>query len=78
MNPDDYITADISAEEWREVDLGNRSYRIYNPVTLIYRRGGATHRVVDATGVVHCYPAPETGLSILRWMPRDPKAPVQF
>lgn len=75
----DLIERDISAEEWREVIMGiEPPYRILSPKTLITRPGGSTHRVVDSNGVVHCYPAPETGKSIVRWKPRDAENPVQF
>jgi hypothetical protein len=73
-----YIEADISDEVWREVELsGGIKYRIDNPVRLIIRKGGSTHRVVDATGVVHCYAAPETGNSIIRWY-TGKSNPVKF
>lgn len=76
--PVDYTEADISDEVWREVQLTVGSYRINNPVTLIMRKGGSTHRVVDASGVVHCYAAPETGKSILRWKAKEGAVPVRF
>lgn len=74
----DYVTADISEEQWREVDTGGRVYRIDSPVTLVFRKGGSTHRVVDAEGVVHCYAAPETGRSVIRWKSKDGCAPIRF
>lgn len=74
----DYVFADISEEEWREVQTSYGTYRIMDPVTLIVRRGDSTHRVVGADGVVHCYAAPETGMSILRWKARDGAPPVRF
>ena len=73
-----YVIADISCEEWREVKMAEDVYRIDNPVTLIIRRGGTTHRVVDDTGVVHCYVAPESGKSVLRWKSKDGLPPVRF
>lgn len=73
-----YILADISDEEWREVQTVWGTYRIDSPVTLILRKGGSTHRVVDEQGVVHCYAAPETGNSILRWKAKEGKEPVRF
>jgi hypothetical protein len=69
---------DISAEAWREVDTGGRTYRINEPVELIIRKGGSTHRVIDAEGVVHCYAAPETGKSVIRWKNRAGHPSVQF
>lgn len=76
---DGYTTKDISSELWREVELsGGLVIRIDNPLQLIMRNGGSTHRVVDAQGVVHCYPAPETGKSVIRWKSRLGYAPVCF
>ena len=77
--PDDkYIKANISGEEWREVETVNGTYRIENPIALIIKIGGKTHRVVDSEGIVHCYVAPESGRSILRWKPREGTPSVQF
>lgn len=71
---------DLTGEQWREYDLPGRPtpYRIENPRALYVRPGGTTHRVVDATGVVHCLPAPGQLGCILRWQPRDAASPVQF
>jgi hypothetical protein len=62
----------LSDEEWREYEwideLGRvRSYRIAYPKALFYRTGGATHRVVDTSGVTHCIPAPGQLGCVLRW-----------
>lgn len=73
-----YATMDISDELWREVEIDGRTYRIDNPVTLVTRRGGSTHRVIDREGVVHCYAAPEGGRSVIRWKSREGKPPVKF
>ena len=74
-----YITADISDELWREVHLSSGlKLRIDNPATLIIRKGGSTHRVVDSDGVVYCYVAPETGHSYIKWMARPSKPAVRF
>jgi hypothetical protein len=54
------------------------TYRIDNPVLLVERPGGTTHRVVDAHGIVHCHPAPGYLGCALRWKPRDSSNPVQF
>lgn len=54
-------------EEWREYDFGGRVYRINNPISVEFRRGGETHRVVDAEGVAHCVPAPGHLGCALRW-----------
>ncbi|MFW6130661.1 MAG: hypothetical protein ACOC56_05690 [Atribacterota bacterium] len=64
---DKHIVQNISGEEWREVETAHGIYRIVAPVTLITQPGGLTHQVVDSDGIVHCYVAPETGRSILRW-----------
>ena len=69
---------DITPELWREYDFGGRVYRIEKPVTLFYRVGGATHRVVDGLGVVHCVPAPGTNDCILRWLNKNTSQPVNF
>lgn len=71
-------TGDLKEELWREYDFGGRVYRIENPVTLYFRPGGSTHRVVDSKGVVHCVLAPGEKDCALRWQPRDPSNPVQF
>lgn len=75
---DKYIVSDISAEQWREVDTGDRRYRIEKPQVLIIRKGGSTHRVVDSEGVAHCYASPESGKTILRWKNKEGKTPVNF
>lgn len=54
-------------ENWREYDFNNRVYRINNPVKVQFKSGGSTHRVTDATGVVHCVPAPGFNGCVLRW-----------
>lgn len=36
------------------------------------------HRVIDDEGNVHCYVGPESGKTVIRWIPKDPKNPVQF
>ena len=68
----EYIKADISDEIWREILFLTTKiiYVIDRPVTLIIRKGGKTHRVIDEDGVVHCYVAPESGLSVIRWKTR--------
>ena len=78
LDPTAYDHYDISDEAWREVEINGRVLRIEAPIQLITRRGGKTHRVVDAAGVVHCYVAPETGLSIVRWQAKPGKPPVRF
>jgi hypothetical protein len=70
----------LNYEAWREYDWSfqgeSRIYRIDNPTVLYV--GKTTHRVVDATGVVHCVPAVGEGGCVVRWKPRDPANPVQF
>ena len=73
-----YIEADLSDEEWREVDTFLGTYRIDAPKTLIIRKGGSTHRVIDANGIVHCYAAPETGKSVIRWKAKIGLPAVRF
>ena len=61
----------VAGELWREYEFGpsdNRTvYRISNPVTVFYREGGTTHRVVDDVGVVHLVPAIGHNGCIARW-----------
>lgn len=80
LKPENYQVHDITAEEWRDVVFVNfgEKVRIKNPVHLITRKGGKTHRVTTLDGRVYCYPAPETGLTYLVWKPRDLNNPVQF
>lgn len=54
-------------EEWREYDFTGRVYRITTPVRVEFRENGATHRVTDAEGIVHCVPAPGVVGCVLRW-----------
>jgi hypothetical protein len=84
--PEGYTSHDISDEAWREIHFMSADasagrglvYRIENPVTLIIRKGGSTHRVIDAKGEVHCYVAPESGKTVIRWGNRPGKAAVRF
>ena len=66
---DDYIVKDISNERWREIYFlkTGKIYKISFPKTLIIRKGGSTHRVVDSDGIVHCYVAPELGETVIKW-----------
>ena len=70
--------ADLTVEEWREYDFGGRVYRVESPAALYTRPGGTTHRVVDASGIVHCLPAPGVNGCVLRWQARDRNKPVDF
>jgi len=54
-------------EDWREYDFNGRIYRIEKPVSVQFRPGGTTHRVVDSDGIVHSVPAPGAGDCVLRW-----------
>jgi hypothetical protein len=76
--PDLIGPLDISRELWREYDWGGRVYRISNPVSLYYRPGGTTHRVVDDDLIVHCVPAPGVMGCVLRWRNADTDKPVHF
>jgi|GEM_PF-3137536 len=73
-----YTSSDISDEEYRVVITNDLVHRIDNPKTLVLRKGGSTHRVIDQQGLVHCYAAPETGKSILQWKARPGKQDVIF
>lgn len=68
----------LDAEQWREYDFNGRVYRIDLPVCFWYRAGGATHRVLDQKGVIHCVPAPGQGGCVLRWQNKEGLDPVQF
>jgi len=74
----DLQKSDLTVEAWREYDFGGRVYRVEKPVALYRTKGGSTHSVVDAAGVVHCLPAPGTQGCVLRWKSVDPNAPVAF
>jgi hypothetical protein len=67
---------DISKEEWREYDFGDRVYRVNSPRLLWI--GTVTHRVLDGDGIVHCCPSPGEHGCVLRWKPKDVGDPVQF
>ncbi len=74
-----YTEASLTDELFREVVFHDgRVYRIDDPVALIIREGGKTHRVVDSAGIVHCYAAPETGQTVIRWKSREGRKPVAF
>jgi hypothetical protein len=69
---------DITCEEWREYDLGDRVYRVQSPKTLFV--GDTTHRVVDIFGQVHCVPFPKAGQTtvVLRWQNKVEHPAVKF
>jgi hypothetical protein len=68
----------LTDELWREYDFGGRVYRIEKPVSLYFRKGGSTHRVVDSNDIVHCVPAPGSAGTVLRWKTVNREDPVQF
>lgn len=82
--PPGYGLADLSSEEWREYEFGPQgdqhrvTVRITNPLTLIQRVGGTTHRVVDSEGVVWCLPVPGSCGCVLRWKTRTGNPHVSF
>lgn len=72
-NKGDYVELDISDEVWREVTLASGLVvRIDNPLKLLFRKGGTTHRVIAADGIVHCYADPSTGKSAVKWLTKQP------
>lgn len=74
---DGYQMRDLSEEAYREyVNDGEVFYRIDDPIALITRTGGTTHRVVDADGVVHCVPVGP--LTVIKWVNRNRYQPVNF
>lgn len=75
----EYQVSDISRELYREVvTSGGVRQRIDNPVALITRKGGSTHRIVNADNVVYCYASPETGQSVVTWFCGETAQPVQL
>ena len=84
---------DLTRELWREYDFPvltgkenaqgqlesiTRIYRIEEPKALFLRPGGATHRVLDKDGVIHCVPAPGVQGCILRWKNRKGEPRARF
>jgi len=70
VNDAGLIEVDVSHELWREYDFHGRIYRIQNPVKVLFRVGGSTHRVVDGNGTVYCVPGPGYRGCIIRWVMR--------
>ena len=68
----------IETELWREYEFGGIVYRINQPKTLYYRRGGTTHRILTSDGIVHCVPAPGFNGCVLRWKNADATQPINF
>lgn len=75
---EDLVENSLAVELWREYDFEGRVYRINEPVSLTYRKGGSTHRIVDKDGVCHCLPGPGYRGCVLRWKNRDGLHPVSF
>ena len=70
---DGLVLGDLTDEQYREYDYGNRIYRITNPIGVYFRLGGNTHRVIDADGVAHCVTFPGENKSVvLRWLSSHP------
>lgn len=74
---------DLTSEEYREYEFelcdGEYTvYRIDSPVSLFYREGGFTHRVLDAAGVVHIVPGIGIGGAVVRFKPENSEEPVAF
>lgn len=77
------IRGDLSDEEWREYDFDGRVVRIEDPIALVMRPGGTTHRIIhlneDGTErIVTCVPAPGYNGCVLRWGARDGAPLVNF
>jgi hypothetical protein len=77
-SPSDLVRLNLSCEEWRTYSWGEYKYRIHNPVAVYFRKGGETHRVVDADGVAHCVPAPGQKGCVLTWKNKPGFDPVGF
>ena len=77
LDLDQYIVKDSSLELWREYEHGGVIFRIDNPICMIIRKGGTTHRIIDDKNVSHCHPIPGNGCA-LRWFNGENKSPVQF
>lgn len=77
---DGLLEFNLRNELWREYDWPARlmPYRIESPVSLFFRPGGTTHRVVDSEGVVHCVPSVGVNGCVLRWKSKDTDNPVNF
>lgn len=69
---------DLRDEQWREYDFGGRAYTILEPQFVWMYPGCTTHRVLDATGEVHCVPAVGVRGCVVRWRPKNPENPVAW
>lgn len=70
-DPNELIEHELD-ELWREYEWADKhgnyvSHRIEKPLRLYIRRGGSTHRILDADGTAHCVPAPEVYGCVLKW-----------
>jgi hypothetical protein len=75
----DLISNSLVDEEWREYELeGGKIYRINEPQTLVIRRGGTTHRIIDSAGVVHLLPGPGVRDTVIRWKVKEGQPKVGF
>lgn len=64
----DMVEIDLEGiEDYREYDFNGRVYTIVRPKKLIFNKGGSTHRVIDADGLVHIVPAPGNGDCVVRF-----------
>lgn len=77
QNPN-YKIQDISAEAVREIILPRYNVMIKDPIALVTRVKGTTHRVIDATGVSYCYASPEEGFSVVAWVLKNPDEFLNF
>lgn len=67
MVPKGYKCFNITNEETRTVHMKDFSFTIEQPVALVIRPGGSTHRVVNEFGETYCYAVPENGNSVISW-----------
>lgn len=80
MVGNNYTSGDLTDELWREYMWEGRKepVRIMEPVELVTRVGGTTHRVVDSKGEVTCVPTVGERGCFLKWKPKEGFNPVQF
>lgn len=69
--PEGYEVVNISSESSRVIRTSSMRYQISEPKILVFKRGGATNRVIDLDGTSHCYTSPETGNSVVSWTSKD-------
>ena len=83
MTPDEVeLLHNDLQEEWREYDFGlegaRRVYHISNPVELVTRPGGSTHRIIDNMGIVHIVPAVGVNGCVVRYQVAEDAKVVAF